>query len=198
MIKNKKDYIRFLKVEQGYKKNHNFFFLYAKTAFNPTRRFLLLLRTCEYPKCKRNNPCYKILYFIVKYLKYKLGLKLGFSIPENVVDEGFQLPHYGTIVINANARIGKYCRMHVCVNIGASGGGKAAPKIGNNVYFGPGVKVYGDIQIADRVAIAANAAVSKSCFETDVVLGGIPAKVIGKVDIQKIITSNKINECLQS
>jgi hypothetical protein len=46
---------------------------------------------------------------------------------------------------------------------------------------------FGDIIIADRVAIAANAAVSKSCLESDVILGGVPAKIIGKVDIFSII-----------
>jgi serine O-acetyltransferase len=189
MIKNKKDYIRFLQIEQGNARSFNFFYLYYKSSFQPTKRFLLLLRTCEYLKNTRKN---KLLYVFVKYLKYNLGLKLGFSIPENVVEEGFQIPHYGTIVINANAKIGKNCRMHVCVNIGASGGGEAAPQIGDQVYFGPGVKIYGDIQISDRVAIAANAAVSKSCFESDVVLGGVPAKVIGKIDIDKIILVGKI------
>lgn len=193
MIKSKKDYIRFLKAEQGNFKSFNFFYLYYKTAFNPTKRFLLLLRTCEFLKNTSSNSLHKLIYLFIKLLKYRLGIRLGFSIPENVVDEGFQLPHYGTIVINANAKIGKNCRMHVCVNVGASGGGKTAPKIGNNVYIGPGVKVYGDIQIADRVAIAANAAVSKSCIDSDVVLGGVPAKVIGKVDINKIIITNKIN-----
>jgi serine O-acetyltransferase len=52
--------------------------------------------------------------------------RLGFSIPENIADEGLQLQHYVTIVINANARLGKHCRLHVCINIGVSGGSKLA------------------------------------------------------------------------
>ena len=28
-------------------------------------------------------------------MKYRLGLKLNFTIPENVAESGLQLPHYG-------------------------------------------------------------------------------------------------------
>jgi len=98
-----------------------------------------------------------------------------------------QLPHYGTIIINANARLGKNCRIHACVNIGASGGSLKGPQIGDYVYFAPGAKVYEDIQIASRIAIAANAAVGKSFLISDKLIGGIPAKEIADIDIHKII-----------
>jgi serine O-acetyltransferase len=194
MIKNREDYQRFLRAELRVIGSLNFFRLYLKTSFQPTHRFLLLLRTCEYLKNTKTSILYQFLYFFVKYLKYKQGIKLGFSIPENVVGEGLQLPHYGTIVINPRARLGKYCRIHVCVNIGASGGSKSAPKIGDYVYFAPGAKVYGDIEIADRVAIAANAVVAKSCLQSDVILGGVPAKVIGEIDIFSIIKHSAHSE----
>lgn len=187
MIRSKSDYIRFLKAEQATRGGVNFFVLYIKTAFHPTRRFLLLLRTCEYLKNVKKGTVYRLIYLIAKYLRYRLSIRLNFSIPENVADEGLQLPHYGTIVINANARLGKYCRIHVCVNIGTSGGGKEAPQIGDFVYFGPGAKVYGGIQIADRIAIAANAAVSKSFLNSDTLIGGVPARELGRVEIDKLI-----------
>lgn len=183
MIKTKNDYLRFIKLEiKG--ASSTFIWNYLKTLNKPTSRFLLLLRTCEYLKnCKPFGIFGKGLYFIVKYLKIRCGVKLGFSIPENVVDEGLQLPHYGTIVINGNASLGKNCRIHVCVNIGASGGSNKAPKLGDNIYIAPGAKVYGDITIADRIAIAANAAVSKSFLNPDKLIGGIPAKEIGDINI---------------
>lgn len=186
MIKTKEDFIEYLradfKLNQSYK--ITFIKLYFKSAFNPQRRFLLLLRTCEYyMNCNKKG----LTYRIVKYLKFRQGLKTGFSIPENVLGKGVQLPHYGTIVINKNAKIGKYCRIHVCVNIGASGGSLKAPQIGNHVYIAPGAKLYGDIQIADRIAIAANAAVGKSFLNSNKLIGGIPAKEIGDVNITKII-----------
>ena len=183
MIKSKNDYRRFLKNEIG-ARTTNLLLNYLGTLNNPIRRFLLLLRTCEYLKnCKPFLFFNSIIYLPIKYLKIKQGIKLGFTIPENVVDEGLQLPHYGTIVINGNARLGKHCRIHVCVNIGASGGSFKAPQIGNYVYIAPGAKIYGDIQIADNIAIAANAAVSKSFLTPGKLIGGIPAKEIGDVDI---------------
>lgn len=193
MIRSKSDYIRFLKAEQSTTGNINFFALYLKTSFQPTRRFLLLLRTCEYLGNVKKGLLFRFLYVVVKYLKYRLATRLNFSIPENVADEGLQLPHYGTIVINANARLGKHCRIHICVNIGASGGEKNAPQIGDFVYFGPGAKVYGDIQIADRIAIAANAAVSKSFLNSDILIGGVPAKELGKIAIDTLIKTRNEN-----
>lgn len=189
MIKNRADYKRFLSIEQNTLGSTSFIWLYIKSSIQPTQRFLLLLRTCEYLKNVNKNLFYKGFYLIMKYLKYRLATRLGFSIPENVADEGLQLPHYGTIVIHPQARLGKYCRIHVCVNIGASGSDVRAPQIGDFVYFGPGAKVYGNIQIADRVAIAANAAVSKSFLNSDVTIGGVPAKEIGEVNIFSIIKS---------
>ncbi|HEY0651876.1 MAG TPA: serine acetyltransferase [Chryseosolibacter sp.] len=184
MIKSKQDYKRFLLAEQN-SKSTNFFVLYWKNLFAPTLQFLLLLRTCEYLKNRRGM--YKLLYPIVKYLKYRKGLSLGFSIPENVADEGLQLPHYGTIVIHPRARLGKFCRVHVCVNIGASAGGSEAPQLGDYVYVAPGVKIYGDIKIANKVVIAANAAVSASFVNEGVMIGGIPAKELKQIDITNII-----------
>jgi serine O-acetyltransferase len=96
---------------------------------------------------------------------------------------GLQLPQFGTIVVNGNAKVGKYCRMHVCTNIGASAGSSKAPKIGDYVYIAPGVKIYADIEIADRIAFAANAAVGNSFLNPDMLIGGVPAKELGPVDI---------------
>lgn len=105
-------------------------------------------------------------------------MKLGFSIPLNVFGPGLGIAHYGTIVVNGNAKIGANCRIHIAVNIGASNGSKKAPKLGNNVYIGPGVKIFGDITVADNVVIGANAVVNKSIDEEGSVVVGIPARKI--------------------
>jgi len=62
--------------------------------------------------------------------------------------------------------------------LGTSGKSSLAPVIGNNVYIGPGAKIYGNIEIADNISIATNAAVSKSFLEEGVIIGGVPARVI--------------------
>lgn len=152
---------------------------------NPIWKFLLFLRKAEYYSGKKGGG--KLFYLFYKMKLRKYSLKLGYSIPEHVFGPGLALPHYGTIVVNANAKVGANCRIHACTNIGASGGTNKAPQIGNNVYIGPGAKIYGDIVIGNNNAIAANAAVNKSFLEEGIVIGGVPAKIIGKIEVENII-----------
>lgn len=147
--------------------------------------FLRLLRKCEYYKNKR-NPFLILIYVFYKFRFSRKSYKLGFSIPENVFGPGLALPHYGTIVVNSNAKVGANCRMHVSTNIGASGS-KNAPIIGDNVYIAPGAIIYGAIEIGNNNAIAANAAVNKSFIEEGIIIGGVPATKIGEIDIKKLI-----------
>jgi len=101
---------------------------------------------------------------------------LNFEIPPNVIGPGLSLAHRGPVIVNPAASIGENCRIHSCVNIGTSAGGqREAPTIGNDVYIGPGAKIFGPIKIADRVAIAAQAVVNRSFCESDITIGGIPA-----------------------
>ena len=116
-------------------------------------------------------------------LVYKLRLrqlqvKLGFTIPINVFGPGLSIAHYGTIVVSQYASVGENCRLHVGVNIGASGGSNVAPQIGNNVYIGPGAILFGGIEIADNISIGANSTVNKSFNESNVIIAGTPARII--------------------
>jgi serine O-acetyltransferase len=167
---------------KSYKGFKGFLYFYY---FDELAIFLRLLRICEYYKNK-TNPILRFIYFIYKIRFIRKSYKLGFSIPENVFGRGLALPHYGTIVVNSKTKVGDNCRLHVNTNIGSSGSDKA-PVIGDNVYIAPGVKIYGDIVIASNIAIAANAAVNKDFLEEGVVIGGVPAKTIGKIDIKKLI-----------
>jgi serine O-acetyltransferase len=157
-------------------------------------KFQKLLRKIEYYKnckCKESPlwiPYYKFLFF--QFIK--LSEKLGYSIPPNVFGPGLAIRHRGTIVVAETARIGANCNLHVCVNIGvAAGVPSRVPKIGNNVYIAPGVKIFGDVEIADDIAIGANAVVNKSFLEPGIAIGGVPAKKInskGTIDIVRKAT----------
>ncbi|MBN1186772.1 MAG: serine acetyltransferase [Bacteroidales bacterium] len=150
------------------------------------------LRKVEYLKnCKYNSVLGKIRYFFVYRKFIKLSLLLNFSIPPNVFGPGLSIAHYGTIVINPNTRIGKNCRIHVCVNIGASGGNTKAPMMGDNVYIAPGVKIFGDIKIGNNIAVSANSTVNKSFTESNILLAGSPAKKVKEIDIYKLIPHAK-------
>jgi serine O-acetyltransferase len=190
MISSKKDYIKYLNQDKkalGVKSKslEDKFVRYISP--NPIWTFQKRMRKLEFYNNCKNKGLFKLYVFYLKYRFKKISIKLGFSIPINVFGPGLSIVHYGTIVINSRTKVGSNCRMHACVNIGASGGKKEAPQIGDNVYIAPGAKIYGDITIANNIAIGANAVVNKSFNEEHIALGGIPAKPIGKVNIKKII-----------
>ena len=142
----------------------------------------------------------RILRLYYKFKLRKLSIKLGFTIPTNVCGPGLSLPHYGTIIINPQAKIGSNCRLHACVNIGASAGSKLAPQIGDNVYIGPGAILFGNINITNNVTIGANATVNKDCSEEYCVLAGSPAKIVKTgmpnwLEFNKVSTINKKLYC---
>jgi serine O-acetyltransferase len=140
-------------------------------------RFIVSLRKYEYyMNTNRRMLIDRVLrkYFLYRYKK--LGYKLGFSIPPNVFGPGLRIPHYGTIVVHPSARIGSNCVIQAGVNIGINQNG--VPQIGNNVYIGPGAKLFGDIIIANNIAIGANSVVNKTFDKENITIAGIPAKVI--------------------
>ena len=144
-------------------------------------QFIKALRWLEYcENVKKKSSGGVIHWLFAKYKFRKISVKLGFSIPINVFGPGLSLPHRGNIIVNPQTKIGENCRIHVGVNIGAHH--DKAPRIGNNVYIGPGAIIFGDIKIADNVSIGANATVNKSVFEPNSVVAGTPAKVV-KTDV---------------
>ena len=137
----------------------------------------------SYKLKKDKNYLYLLPFLFYRSWYYKYSPILGFSISyKTQIGKGFSIPHYGTIVINGTTVIGENCKVHVGVNIGATNGEKQAATIGNNVYIGPGVKIVGNITIADDVGIGAGAVVIKSIEEPGTTWGGVPAKKISDKD----------------
>ena len=139
-------------------------------------KYIKYLRKTEY-YCGQN----KILFELYQRRKNKMGARLGITIWHNCAGEGLRIWHYGSVIINGRAKLGKNCQLHGENCIGNKGDfDKAAPTIGDNVDIGIGAKVIGDIYIADDVKIGANAVVTKSCFTKGATLVGIPAREIVK------------------
>ena len=147
-------------------------------------KFQIILRKAEYYTNAYRNSSKKFIFHYAwyKFMFHRLSVKLNFSIPLNVFGPGLSIAHYGTIVVNSAAKVGKNCRLHVGVIIGATSGSTLAPIIGDNVFIGTGAKIIGDVSIADDVAIGANAVVVKSITEKGVTYGGVPAKKISSND----------------
>ena len=175
MILNKSDLIEYLECDKkalGRKRKRPAFHDYIW-------RYEILLRKCEYYS-NVHSIWGGVYSLFLKYRRKRLGLLCGFSIPNNCTGKGLCLAHIGSIVISEYASIGENCRIHVGVNIGADARvSNAAPRIGNNVYIGPGAKLFGGIEIADNIAVGANAVVNKSFSEKGISIAGIPAKKIG-------------------
>lgn len=141
-------------------------------------KFQILLRKYEYYNNCKSNKFNRLLKIYYRYNFHKMSIKLNFSIPINVFCAGLSIAHYGTIVVNSNARIGENCRIQENVTIGATSGNTKAPTIGNNVFIGTGAKVIGDIKIGNGVVIGAGAVVTKSFIENNITIAGVPAKKI--------------------
>ena len=140
-------------------------------------RFQLRLRRIEYlHNTAGHNPLKGMWRFVLEVVNHRLATRLGFTIPKNVFGPGLHIVHYGTIVVHPEARVGRNCRLHPSTSIGDYNG---VPHLGNNVYIGPGAKIYGPVTLGDNVAVGANAVVNKS-FGSNVTLGGVPARIVAE------------------
>ena len=142
-------------------------------------KYQIILRRTEYYVNSNKNIIGKIIASIYNYRLHKKGLQLGFSIPTNVFGPGLAIAHIGTIVVNRNAKIGKNCRIHEGVTIGANGlSVQKSASIGDNVFIGSGVKIIGEIVIADGISIGAGSVVVNNHLEKNITIGGNTAKKI--------------------
>ncbi len=180
MIQNKEDLKNYLRQDQialGKKEQKR-----PNPLADEIWRFQILMRKTEYFVNTADNPFTKLIAFLYRYRYHRFCVKLGFHIPLNVFEEGLSIAHYGALVVNSKAKIGKNCRIHAMVVIGATNGNPAAPVIGDNVYIGAGAKIIGNLHIADNVAIGANAVVVKSIEDPGTTWAGVPAKKISDND----------------
>lgn len=106
-------------------------------------------------------------------LRYRVMTNWGIDIPrEASIGGGLYIAHFGGIIISPHARIGKNLDISQGVTIGISGEGekRGVPTIGDNVYIGPGAKVFGKINIGNNVKIGANAVVYKDIPDNAIVV----------------------------
>ena len=172
MIKNKKDLELYLSEDRkalGEKSSK------PSLIGNDVYKFQIALRMKEYyTNCKNHDIRRKFWNFYF----YKLSIRLGFDIPINVFGPGLNIHHYGCIVINPNAKIGRNCNIQQGVTIGMNHSIECA-EIGDNVFIGTGAKIIGKVKIANGCIIGANAVVVKDFIEENSIIAGVPARVIG-------------------
>ena len=200
MIKGKKEYKLYLEADRISLGKNKPSSLLEKiiNAFLRDRvwEYQKILRKVEYIKNCKHGLLGKIRYAFALRKLHKLGTRLGFYIYPNNFGPGLSIGHPGMIIINTYVRIGANCRIHPGTVIATQAGPLSrTPRLGNNIYIGPGVKIFGDIEIADNIAIGANSVVNKSFIEPGITIAGVPAeKTSGKGSENLIIKGSEIAE----
>ena len=101
---------------------------------------------------------------------------LGVEIPVRVIaGPGLQIFHAHGLVVHGDSKIGARCVLRQGVTIGnkvtRDGRQTGAPTIGDDVEFGAGAVVIGDLTIGSRVTIGACTVVTKDVPDDHVVVG---------------------------
>jgi serine O-acetyltransferase len=174
MIKNKRDFIEYIKEDSIVNKISSG----PRKYFSVIFKFLYCLRKVEYYQNTNNNG---IAFFFWDYMLRHYSVKTGITISPNCFGKGLYIPHYGCIIVNSSARFGDYCIVQCGVNV------SEGVKGGNRIYIGAGAKILIDVSLADDIIIGANAVVTKSFLEPNIVLAGLPA---GKIS-NKGMSSNR-------
>ncbi len=122
---------------------------------------------------KRNIIARSLLSPVYFIYRYRILTNWGIDIPrEASIGPGLFIAHFGGIIVSPQAIIGKNLDLSQGVTIGISGEGekRGVPVIGDNVYIGPGAKLFGKIKIGDNVKIGANAVIYKDIPDNAIVV----------------------------
>lgn len=126
---------------------------------NPGLKFSTILRLTQYFR-KKNRLLFYFFFLWLRRLKVKYGFDISYRTQ---IGSGFYIGHFGTIVIHGDTIIGNNCNISQGITIGVSNYGKiGVPKIGDNVFIGPGACIFGNITIGNKVTIGANTVVTES------------------------------------
>lgn len=119
---------------------------------------------------------YPLVRTIYRHYQHKHGVWIP---PPTRIGSGLFLEHLSDIFINSRAVIGKNCNIGNSVTIGQSNRGarKGCPRIGDNVFIGPGAKIIGAVTVGDHVAIGANCVVVRDVPD-NAVIAAQPGQVI--------------------
>lgn len=148
----------------------------------PGFRFTCWLRKCRYYSSQPviSRPLFYYARWRYTQLKFKFGFDIEYSTE---IGEGFYLGHWGGVVIHPDTIIGKNCNISHQVTVGVDNNqrNEAVPFIGDNVYIGPGSKLFGKITLGNGCVIGANSVVNRD-VSAGVTAAGAPARVISNKD----------------
>ncbi len=141
-------------------------------------KYAFWMRSCRYLQSTTRwlRPAFYLAYAILRRYRYKFGIAIPYVTD---IGGGLYIGHFGGIVVNNLARMGKNCNLSQGVTIGQANRGrhKGCPVIGDNVYIGPGAKIIGAVTVGNNVAIGANCVVTRD-IPDNAVVAGVPGRVI--------------------
>lgn len=144
-------------------------------------RYLLVVPGFQYTWCLRHtqNASNRITYFLWRLLLRLLMYHTGIQIPASTkIGPGLKIAHWGTIVVNPGAMIGRnFGIAHGCLIGNSQGKQHGVPRIGDCVTMGANSIVVGGVKIGDNVLIAPGAFVNFDVPDNSIVIGN-PGKII--------------------
>lgn len=165
MIESKKDFFDYVSADMKVNEIGNSPVKYLNVIY----KYLYCLRKVAYlSNTNKNKIRLKIWQLILNHYSVKTGITIG----PNSFGKGLYLPHYGYVVVNSTARFGDNCVVQCGVNVSESVTG------GDSVFLGTGSKLMIGVNIKTGTIVGANAVVTKSFDEENIVIAGIPAKKI--------------------
>jgi len=146
--------------------------------FGGSIQYIFWLRTCKFACSNRllKYTLYPFARIVLRRYRYKFGIDIHWTTD---IGPGFYISHFGGVVVNPEAIIGRNCNISQGVTIGQVNRGprKGSPRIGDNVYIAPGAKLIGSIVVGTGSAVGANSVVTKD-VPAGVTVAGVPSKVI--------------------
>ncbi|MEH2296501.1 serine O-acetyltransferase [Nostoc sp.] len=120
------------------------------------------------------------LPFIPRLISHLARFLTGIEIhPGAAIGQSVFIDHGMGVVIGETAIVGDYALIYQGVTLGGTGKecGKRHPTVGENVVFGAGAKVLGNIQIGNNVRIGAGSVVLRD-VPSDCTVVGVPGRII--------------------
>ena len=137
-------------------------------------KYLLFVPGFQYSYCLRHasharNFITKFLWeAMLRLMMYHSGIQ---SPSKTQIGPGLQFGHWGTIVVNPSAIIGKnFCIGHGCLIGNSQGKMKGVPSIGDNVIMQANSMIVGKCKIGNNVLIAPGAFVNFDVPDNSIVI----------------------------
>lgn len=129
-------------------------------------RAILLYRLCRYYYINENKSLYRFFNFFLNPIEKSVTTEIGI---------GLYIMHPQCIVIGGG-KLGNNIDIAQGVTIGLKDKENEYPTIGDNVHFGAGCKILGDINIGNNSRVGANAVVITDIPKNSIAVG-VPAKI---------------------